>query len=136
MGKFFYLLKAVHTYFLGIVLYHLGGFDGALSLLLLLVAVDVITGVLCAIRGASKKTEQGFLSSTRFTEGLVKKVAVFLTVVVATAIDRYLGSQDIRILVVSFLCGEELLSILENLGLLGVKYPEKLREMIEILKGE
>ena len=66
----------------------------------------------------------------------VKKVAIFLLVAVSTAVDRYLGVCEIRTVVVAFLCGGELLSILENMGELGVKYPEKLKEMVEVLRGD
>lgn len=136
MSKIFYYLRAAFTYILSIVMYMLGGFDSGLTFLFLLVVFDVLSGVLCAVYGVSMKTESGYLSSSEVTRGVVKKVAIFLLVAVSTAVDRYLGVCEIRTVVVAFLCGGELLSILENMGELGVKYPEKLKEMVEVLRGD
>lgn len=136
MSKIFYYLRAVFTYILSIVLYVFGGFDSGLTFLFLLVVFDVLSGVLCAVYGVSMKTKSGYLSSSEVTRGVVKKLAIFLLVAVSTAVDRYLGVCEIRTVVVAFLCGGELLSILENMGELGVKYPEKLKEIVEVLRGD
>lgn len=112
----------------------LGGYDGALELLVVMAMADYITGIACGIFGKSLKTKSGGLSSWTMYKGAIKKVVMFVLVWVASAVGKYLGNESVRAIVITFMCGEELLSILENVGMLGVKYPDIMEKVMEVLK--
>lgn len=112
----------------------LGGWDSTTQLLVGLMLADYVTGLMVAgVFKASPKTEGGRLSSAVGFRGICKKSVVLLLVWVACMVDNALGSDEIRVLVLFFFIGNEGLSLLENLGLMGVPYPQKLRDMLEAL---
>ncbi len=108
-----------------------GGWDMALRALLAFMAADYVTGLLVA---AVFRTERGALSSRAGFIGLVKKCDILLLVLLAVMLDRATGSGFIRAGVCLFFTANEGLSILENLGLMGVPYPRFLRDMLEALR--
>jgi toxin secretion/phage lysis holin len=55
---------------------------------------------------------------------------------VAAAMDRYLGINFARAAVILFFIGNEGLSLLENMGLMGVPYPQKFKNALEALKKQ
>ena len=116
-----------------------GGWDAGLTTLVIFMAIDYFTGLIVAgIFHKSGKTENGTLSSKAGLQGLAKKVMMLLMVLVAVRIDILTGTDYIRDAVIIALCGNELISIIENAGLMGVPIPRKLKEAIEVLsrKGE
>lgn len=113
----------------------LGGWDAAMILLVALMGVDYITGVLlAAIWHKSTKTESGRLSSVAGFKGLIKKIAILLMVWIAVLLDSALKIDYVRMAVILFFIGNEGLSLLENLGLMGVPFPAFLKNMLEALK--
>ncbi len=119
----------------GAVAQALGGWDQALGLLVALMALDYITGVLLAgVWKRSPKTESGKLSSVAGFKGLLKKGMVLLLVWVAVLLDRGLGTSCARTAVILFFAGNEGLSFLENLGLMGVPFPAFMEKMFEALR--
>ncbi len=113
----------------------LGGWDAALQMLVCCMAADYVTGVLVAgVFHRSGKTESGTLDSRAGFRGLCRKGAELLTVLVATRLDLLLGGGYTRTAVILFFTGNEGLSILENLGLMGVPYPAFLREALAALR--
>lgn len=117
----------------------LGGWDAGLITLVIFMAVDYFTGLIVAgIFHKSKKTENGALSSKAGLQGIAKKVMMLLLVLVAVRVDILTGTNYVRDAVIIALCGNELISIIENAGLMGVPIPKKLQEAIEVLskKGE
>ncbi len=112
----------------------LGGWDGALALLVSLMAADYATGLLLAlVFRRSDKTPGGGASSAAGFRGLVKKALVLVLVGVAAALDTALGTDWARTAVIFFFAANEGLSILENTALMGVPYPEFLRAALEAL---
>lgn len=112
----------------------LGGWDGALRLLMLLMGADYLLGVVVAMWfHASPKTPGGRLSSAAGLRGIVKKASMLLLVMLGAALDRALGTQAARLGVIYFLAGNEGVSILENIGLMGIPLPPGLREAFEAL---
>ena len=112
----------------------LGGWDAGLITLVIFMAVDYFTGLIVAgIFHKSKKTENGALSSKAGLQGIAKKVMMLLLVLVAVRVDILTGTNYVRDAVVIALCGNELISIIENAGLMGVPIPRKLQEAIEVL---
>lgn len=116
-----------------------GGWDAGLTTLVIFMAIDYFTGLVVAgVFRKSEKTENGALSSKAGLQGIAKKIMMLLLVLVAVRLDILTGTDYIRDAVIIALCGNELISIIENAGLMGVPIPQKLKEAIEVLsrKGE
>ena len=111
--------------------YFLGGMDGLLTALLIFMAVDYVTGLMCAV--ADKK-----LSSSVGFKGICKKVLIIMLVGVAHIVDLHVvgTGNALRGAVVCFYLSNEGISILENVGRIGLPLPEKLRSVLEQLKEE
>ena len=115
----------------------LGGWDAAMILLVALMAGDYITGVLlAAVWHKSTKTESGTLSSVAGFKGLIKKIAILLMVWIAVLLDTAMAVDYVRTAVILFFIGNEGISLLENLGLMGVPFPAFLKNMLEALKDK
>lgn len=113
----------------------LGGWDTALQTLLLFMAADYLTGMLVAgVFRQSGKSEDGALDSRAGFKGLCKKGAQLVAVLVGARLDLLLGTNWARTAVVLFFLGNEGLSILENLGLMGIPLPEALKNALSVLK--
>ena len=108
----------------------LGGFDGLLYALVAFVVVDYITGVMCAIVDKNLSSSVGF-------KGICKKVLIFILVGVANIVDKQIigNGSAIRTAVIFFYLSNEGISILENTALIGLPVPQKLRDVLELLKG-
>lgn len=112
-----------------------GGWDAALSTLILFMAVDYITGLVVAgVFHASPKSKDGALESRAGWKGLCRKGVTLLIVLVACHLDTVMGSNFIRDATVIAFIANETLSIIENAGLMGVPIPKALTGAIEILR--
>jgi len=108
----------------------LGGWDAAMQVLVALMAADYLTGVLvAAVWQRSRKTESGALDSKAGYIGLLKKGMILL-------LDNALGETYIRMAIMLFFVGNEGLSLLENLGLMGVPFPAFLERALEALREQ
>ena len=117
----------------------LGGWDAALMLLVGMMAADYITGLLvAAFWQNSNKSETGALDSKAGFKGLCKKGVILLVVWIGALLDGALGVDYVRTAVVLFFVGNEGLSLIENLGLMGMPYPPAMKKALEALreKGE
>ena len=112
------------------LVYFLGGWDVALQILLLVVALDYITGVCKAIYNKKLNSEIG-------ARGIVKKIGYFVIVALAVLLDRTMGDTGaLRTLVIYFFVANEGISILENWGAMKLPLPKKLVDTLEQLKGK
>lgn len=117
------------------IAYLFGGFDNAIITLLIFMVIDYVTGLIVAgVFHNSKKTETGALESKAGWKGLCKKGVTLLIVVIANRLDLQLGSNYIRDAVCIGFMVNELISIIENTGLMGIKLPGVITKAIEILK--
>lgn len=109
----------------GFLGWFLGGADGFLYTLIVFVALDYITGVMCAIVEKKLSSEVGF-------KGICRKVLIFLLVGVANLLDVYvLGEAAVlRTAVIFFYLSNEGVSMLENAGRLGLPIPQKLKDVL------
>ena len=114
----------------------LGGWDAALQVLICFMGADYMTGLGTGLFRRSGKTESGGLSSQAGFRGLVRKCAMLVLVLLGALLDRATGNSCIRDGLCLFLIANEGLSILENLGLMGVPYPRFLRNILEALKDK
>lgn len=114
-----------------------GGFDKALATLVIFMAVDYITGLIVAgVFHRSGKSETGALNSWAGYKGLCRKGVVLLLVLVATRLDLILGVDFVRDAVCIGYTANELVSIVENVGLMGVPIPQVLKKAIDILQSK
>ena len=108
--------------------YFLGGCDGLLYALIAFVAIDYITGVMCAISDKTLSSEVGF-------KGICRKVLIFLLVGIGNIIDvQVLGSPGVlRTADIFFYLSNEGVSLIENAAHLGLPVPDKLKAVLEQL---
>jgi toxin secretion/phage lysis holin len=112
-----------------------GGWDAALMALLICISVDYISGSLVAlVFHKSSKSETGAYNSSYGLKGLCKKGLMLLFVLVAVQIDRLMGADYVRDAVCIGFCTNEILSIVENLGLAGVPMPQAVTKALEQLQ--
>lgn len=113
----------------------LGGWDTAVVTLLIFMAIDYISGLAVAgVFHASRKTDSGALESRAGWKGLCKKAMTLLFVLVAHRLDLVIGTTYIRDAVVIAFVANELISIVENAGLMGVPMPAAIENAIDILQ--
>lgn len=128
MKTSFYYLQSGFFALGAIVGGFLGGKDGLLYALLVLVILDYITGVLNAI-------DQKRLSSSVGYKGITRKVLIFVLVGTANVVDVYiLGKAGVlRATVIFFYISNEGISILENASYLGLPVPKKFQRVLKQL---
>lgn len=115
----------------------LGGWDYGMQLLIIAMAVDYISGVMVAgVWHKSNKTKSGKLESRAGFKGLCRKGMILGLVLVAHYMDLAIGTQYIRDAIVIGFAANEVFSILENLGLMGVQYPAVIKNALEVLRGK
>ena len=105
--------------------YFLGGMDGLMIALIVLMTLDYISGVMCAIIDRKLSSAVGF-------KGVCKKVFILMLVGVAHIIDLHVvgTGSALRGAVICFYMSNEGLSLLENAAYLGLPIPDKLREIL------
>ena len=112
-----------------------GGWSTVLAVLLACLALDYVTGLIVAgIFHKSPKTANGGLESRAGWKGLLRKVATLLMVALAHFVDVLVGTVYIRDAVVMAFCVNEMLSLLENFGLMGLPIPKALANAVELLR--
>lgn len=111
-----------------------GGWSSAMTTLLIFMAIDYITGLICAgIFHKSPKSKTGALESRAGLKGLCRKGIMFLIVLVACRIDIILGTTYVKDATVIALIVNEGISIIENAGLIGVPMPQAITSAIDAL---
>ena len=121
----------------GIIGALIGGWNSALTTLIIFMGVDYISGLIVAgVFKNSAKTESGALSSDVGFRGICKKGVMLLVVMVGYRVDLTMGTTIIKDAVVMAFIGNELISFTENLGLMGVPLPKALSKAIEVLKSK
>ena len=117
----------------------IAGFFGEWNMLLTCLAIfitlDYLTGWLVAARGLSPKTEDGKLSSKAGFDGLLRKGAIIVVVIMGTVLDKVSGNETaiFQTATVCWYVANEGLSIAENVKLLGIKLPGFLEKLLEAL---
>lgn len=110
--------------------YLVGGIDIAMKSLLIVIVIDYITGVISAIY--NKK-----LNSTIGLKGILKKFSYLIIVSLSVILDRIVGDTGaIRTIVIYFFVANDGISIVENIGKMGVPLPKKLTEVLEQLRNK
>ncbi len=124
------ILKYIAAIGGSLVTYLFGGWSASIQILVAFVAIDYITGVLAA--GVNGK-----LDSNIGTRGIAKKVFIFVIVACGHLVDGAMGTSNIvRDAAIYFYIANELISILENAGAIGLPVPDVLKNSIDRLKGK
>lgn len=125
MEKFYQTLLAIGA---ALITFAFGGWSGLLTVLLAFAITDYVTGVTAAAK-------KGELSSNVGLWGIAKKVLIFLIVAMGHLIDTALGTAGVVMdSIIYFYLSNEVLSIMENMGEIGVPLPPILEKAIAIFK--
>ena len=111
-------------------IYLVGGIDVDLKSQLIVIVIDYITGVMSAIYNKE-------LNSTIGLKGILKKFSYLIIVSLSVILDRIVGDTGaIRTLVIYFFVANDGISIVENIGKMGVPLPKKLTEVLEQVRNK
>lgn len=114
----------------GAVTFLFGGWSMLLGILLAFVVIDYVTGFIAAAKEGQLNSEIGLW-------GIASKVIIFGIVAVAHLVDTALGDATLfRDIAIFFYLANELLSITENAGRIGVPVPPKIEQAVQVLKGK
>ena len=105
--------------------YFLGGIDGMIIALIILMSLDYISGVMCAVIDKNLSSAIGF-------RGICKKVFILMLVGVANIVDLHVvgTGSALRGAVICFYMSNEALSLFENAAHIGLPVPEKLKDIL------
>ena len=125
MKEFWNMIQRVFAAIGGWLGWFLGGCDGLLIALVVFVAIDYVTGVMCAVSDKKLSSEVGF-------KGICRKVLIFLLVGIANILDvQVIGTGSVlRTAVIFFYLSNEGVSLLENSAHLGLPVPEKMKDIL------
>jgi toxin secretion/phage lysis holin len=114
----------------GFIGWAFGGWSVLLQVLLALAVIDYITGLLAS-------GVEGKLSSKIGFRGIAKKLMIFFLVAVGHLIDKMIGDGSmVQNAIIFFYAGNELLSITENAGRIGLPVPQQIKNTVQVLKGK
>lgn len=112
-----------------------GGYSTGIKILAILMIIDYITGIILAgVFHKSKKNKGGRLESAAGFKGIVKKGVMLLIVFVSHEIDTLIGTKFVQDATVIAFTVNEITSIIENAGLMGVPIPKTITDAIEVLR--
>lgn len=113
-----------------------GEWSTVLTVLIVAMVVDYISGMIVAAAGKSPKTESGGLNSKIGFIGLAKKGMILLVVLTATLLDKAVGNATsvFQTAVACFYVANEGVSILENAALIGLPVPEVILRALDDMK--
>ena len=113
-----------------------GGWDTGLVTLVIFMGIDYFTGIIVAgVFHKSRKSETGALESRAGWKGLCRKGTTLLFVLIAYRLDLALSVTYIRDAVIIGFMANELISIVENAGLMGIPIPAVLAKAIDVLQS-
>ena len=119
----------------GLIARLFGGWTEDMITLIAFMAVDFIMGLIVAgVFHKSNKSNNGNLNSRVGWKGLCKKCVTLLFVLIAHRLDVSLGLSYIKTATIIGFIANEVISIVENAGLMGVPLPKVITKAIDILK--
>ncbi|HHW41261.1 MAG TPA: phage holin family protein [Syntrophomonadaceae bacterium] len=112
-----------------VIVNFLGGWDIALKVLVAFVVMDYVTGLIAAWVSKNLDSGVGF-------KGIAKKIILFVPVAVGYWLDTLLGQAFFRSLAIFFYIANEGLSIVENLGIIGVPFPAAIADALKQIRDK
>ena len=111
-----------------------GGWDSALSTLIIFMAIDYVTGLVVAgVFHNSRKTDTGALESRAGFKGLCRKGMTHVFVRIGYRMDLMINTNYIRDAIIIGFTANEAISIVENAGLMGLPLPAIVTKAVDIL---
>ena len=128
MKEFWNTIQLIFAAVGGWLGYFVGGCDGLLYALIGFVALDYVTGVMCAVSDQKLSSEVGF-------KGICRKVLIFALVGIGHLLDTHIFGETgvLRTAVIFFYLSNEGVSLQENASYLGLPIPERLKAVLEQL---
>lgn len=135
MDKILLSAKVGLSSVLGVIVAAFGGYDKALEFLITLMIADIVTGLILAIRNKT-------ISSAKMRDGIMRKALYFLVLVIAVKADACLANTGIvgvelvgskfciRTFFLVLFILDETISLIENLGNLGVPMPKWITDVL------
>lgn len=129
--KFTFLTQMVGLPVGTLLTFIFGTWTPLMGVLLVMVTIDILTGIAKGIYDKS-------LRSRTMSQGMIRKVMIFLVVVLANMLDIAVfgGIPVAKTGAISFYIGMEGLSVLENLGQMNIPLPKFIKEYLLILKNK
>ncbi len=113
----------------------LGGWSTGMTTLIICMAIDYLSGLIVAgVFHKSKKSQNGGLESHACLKGLLRKIVMLLAVAIGYQMDLVVGSDYIKNAVIIAFITNEIISFLENAGIMGIPLPKVLYKAIDVLK--
>lgn len=114
-----------------------GGWTEDLTTLLIFMGVDYVMGLaIAAFWQKSGKSKSGALNSISAWQGLIRKGCSLLVVLVGYRLDLAVGTDYIKTAVIIAFIANEAISIVENLGIMGIPLPKTITKAIDVLKSK
>lgn len=114
-----------------------GGWSTAMTTLVIFMVIDYISGIVVAgVFHSSNKTDTGALESVAGWKGICRKGMSLLIILIAYRLDLVIGTSYIRDAVIIGFITNELISIVENAGLMGIPLPAVLTKAIDVLQNK
>ncbi len=129
MEKIFNTISLFFAVAGGVLASVFGTWDTVMSALVILIALDYVTGVIKAVYTRTVSSEIGF-------KGILKKITVFVVVALANVVQKLTGTEAVREMVIMFYISNEGISILENIALLSEKMPSALKNILLQLRDK
>lgn len=108
-----------------------GEWTPLIAVLLVLVALDIFTGI---AKGVYDKA----LRSRTMSQGIIRKMMIFVVIIVAQMIDytMFQNTPVVKMAVLTYYIGMEGLSIVENLGQMNVPLPHFVSKYLLVLRDK
>lgn len=127
------LFNAISIYFGiagGILAAIFGNWDKLLGALVVVMALDYVTGVVKAIYTKKLSSEIGY-------KGILKKISILIIVALANIIQVVTGqAAAVRSIVIMFYIANESISILENTAAVSTKIPDSFKKILFQLRDK
>lgn len=122
--------RLILTALVSYIAYLMGGYDMGIQSLLLMVAIDYVTGIMKALIQKNLNSYIGW-------KGFMKKCGIFITIIVSVQIENITHQpESIHNLVAFAFVVNEGVSILENLIDIGVPVPNFLVKFLKKMKDD
>lgn len=119
----------------GVVFSFLTGLPALTQAVMIAQVADILTGLACAVLGKSQKSESGKVSSRVMLEGVIKKFAEWMIIWVCICVGSPLGMEGVSTAAMTYVIATELVSLMENFELLGLKVP-LLQAILDVAHGK
>lgn len=125
-------IDVIISVIVGVVSFLIGGIDELFIVFFVIMCVDLMTGILKAIN-------LNIFSANQMKNGIIKKMAYILALIVVSQLDLILGDEyGVRSMALFTFIANETMSIIANIEDLGVEFPKFITVIIDTLrkKGE